>query len=275
MMIDATTPTRKQRPAPRIKGPWAVAATLSLFLIVPTVTYALWAWVSPGFAESNDDATAAAGTLDFASRGTWPRNQFTTFKSLERGPMSAARTNQTYRDFGFHVAPGTQHALNRAAALAGDEASFTEGATREALETLAEQHPDLFYPRFLLGTWHRLQGDAAEAERHFTEAFDRAPAALVRRYTAGGSSQPAADAPVPTLAVGVDQVIDDELDRSVVLVYPFLQTDADGFVYLPVYKTILRLADPAAPSGFTPTEEKPQWFTFYGHVGRLSDAALP
>ncbi len=274
-MTTATTSERKQRPAPRVKGPWAVAATLSLFLIVPTFTYAVWAWVSPGFAESDDDAAAPAGSLDWTERQRWPRNQFTTFKSLERGPMSSARTNETYRDFGFHVSPDTQHAINRAAALARDEAAFPEDSTRAALEELVEQHADLFYPRFVLATWHRLQGHSDEAERYFTESFDRAPAALVRRYTAAdGSGVSAAGVPVPTLAFGVDQVIDDKLDRSVVLVYSFLETDADGFVYVPVYKTILRQADPAASPGLAPVEEKPQWFTFYGHVGRLSDAAL-
>ena len=268
--------TRKQRPAPKVKGSWVVAATLSLFLIVPTVTYVVWSLVSSQFVQHTPETEGAVGSLHWAERRDWPRNQFTLFKSLERGMMSSARTNETYRDFGFHVGPDTQHDLLQAAALARDEAAFPSDAVRLQLEKLAERQPAAFYPRYLLGLWHQENDEPTEADRYFAEAFELAPAALIRRYTTGdGSGDPAADRTVPTIAIGADQVIDDELDRSVVLVYPYLRTDAEGFVYLPVFKSILRQADPQAPPGFAPVDAKPRWFTFYGNVGRLSDAALP
>ena len=267
---------RKERPAPKVKGPWVVAATLSLFVIVPTVTYVVWALVSPTFEERAAESENAIGSLRWAERDEWPRNQFTLFKSLERGMMSSARTNETYRDFGFHVEPEAQRVLLEAAALAREEATFPDEATQADLQRLVEERPELFYPRYLLGLWHQHHGQASEADRLFAEAFERAPAALIRRYTRGGNTDEAAtDRAVPTIAVAADQVVDDRLDRSVVLVYPHLRTDAEGFVYLPVYKTILRLADPQARPGFTAVEAKPQWFTFYGNAGRLSDAAAP
>jgi hypothetical protein len=45
-------------------------------------------------------------------------------------------------------------------------------------------------------------------------------------------------------------------------------------VYVPVYKTILRLTDPSADLPVTPAIEKPLWFTFWGNVGRLRDVVI-
>ncbi len=57
--------------------------------------------------------------------------------------------------------------------------------------------------------------------------------------------------------------------------YPYLETDDQGFIYLPVYKAILRHAVPTPLPGLADTTDKPLWFSFFGQVGRLPDQPLP
>ncbi len=256
-----------ERPGLTIKGGWAVAATLSLFFIVPAVVVAI--------ALATKSEPVVQKPLDWTQRQSWPRSFYTTFKSLERGMMSSARTNEVYKDLGFHIEPAHQLAVIRCMAIAkhSPEAFFTD-LTRQKLEAEIEALPDLFYAHFLLATWHHGRNALDLAETHYQLAFSHAPAALMRHHVLpeGGS---AAGVELPPLAYAADQIVDDELDRSVVLVFPHLTTDAEGFIYLPVYKAILRAEDPALPPGVPDLREKYQWFTFVGRIGRLPDVALP
>ncbi|MEM9915593.1 MAG: hypothetical protein AAF911_11580 [Planctomycetota bacterium] len=255
-----------ERPTLTIKGPWVVAATLSLFLIVPAIVVTI-ALLLPEQDKDNDPFV-------WADRHAWPRTFYTAFKSLERPMMSSARTNEVYKDLGFHIEPGHQLAVIRCMTLAKQPREvFTFDNTRQQLEAEVAERPDLFYGQFLLATWHELAGDPEAAEPYYTAAFRDAPAVLMRHHvTPDGDS--ATDQPIDTLAFAADQIVDDQLDRSVVLVFPHLTTDEDGLVFLPVYKAILRTEDPALPPGVADLREKYQWFTFVGRIGRLPDVTI-
>lgn len=263
--VPATRPA--ERPGLTIKGGWVVAATLSLFLIIPAIVVVI--------ALATKSEPVADQPFDWAERQTWSRTFYTTYKSLERGMMSSARTNETYKDLGFHIEPDHQLAVMRCTALAKQSPpQFFNDATRQKLEAEIEALPDLFYAHFLLATWHQGHNDPFTAEKHLERAFAAAPAALMQHYvTPEGPS--ATSTAVPTLAFAADQIINDQLDRSVVLVFPHLTTDDEGFIYLPVYKAILRAEDPALPPGVPDLREKYQWFTFVGRIGRLPDETLP
>jgi len=262
----ASPPGPAERPGVTVKGGWIVAATLSLFLIIPAIVVVI--------ALATKSEPEPAEPLDWAERQTWPRSFYTTYKSLERGMMSSARTNETYKDLGFQIDPAHQLAVMRCTALAKQpaEAFFTD-ATRQSLEAEIEAMPDLFYAHFLLATWHERDGDPAAAAPHYASAFHHAPAALMRHHVLPGGGS-AAGVELSPLAYAADQIVDDELDRSVVLVFPYLTTDDEGFIYLPVYKAILRAEDPALPAGVPDLREKYQWFTFVGRIGRLPDVTL-
>ena len=263
-----SSPTKPsaERPTLTIKGPWVVAATVSLFLIVPAIVIVI-ALLLP---EQNKDAPP----LNWSERKPWPRTYYTTFKSLERGMMSSARTNEVYKDLGFHIEPGHQLAVIRCMTLAKQPREvFTSDNTRQQLEAEVAERPDLFYGQFLLAIWHELTGAPEAAEPYYTAAFRDAPAVLLRHHvTPDGDS--ATGQPIDPLAFAADQIVDDQLDRSVVLVFPHLTTDEDGLVFLPVYKAILRTEDPALPPGVADLREKYQWFTFVGRIGRLPDVTL-
>ncbi|MEM9883096.1 MAG: hypothetical protein AAF800_09295 [Planctomycetota bacterium] len=272
-MADAnalTPPPTAERPGLTVRGPWVVAATLSLFVIVPAVVVAIALVLPEGGGEEPP--------LDYAERASWPRTFYTAFKSLERGMMSSARTNEVYKDLGFHVAPAEQQAVVRLGALAKQPAeAFFSNGSRSAIEAEVRDRPDLFYGHALLALWHEQHDDPEQAESHWTLAFRHAPAALMRHHTTpgpDGDPVSAAGVPVPPLALVADQIVDDHLDRSLVLVYPHLTSDAEGFVYLPVYKAILRREDPALPPGVPDIQEKYPWFTWVGRIGRLPDVEI-
>ena len=243
--------------------------TLSLFIVVPAAVVGIHLLIT---AEASDQPEPP---LVWAERTTWPRNQFTVFKSLERGQMSSARTNRVhYEKLGLQIAPEDYLVVQQAAELARQPlAGFESSATREALELLTRDAPGQFYPHFLMGTWHRLHDEADAADAAFERAFGLAPAALLRHHV-DARGQTAAHRAAPSVRLIVDRIVDDHRDPSLVLVYPHLQTDAEGFIYLPVFKAILRDALPAPLPGLPDLGEKPMWFSFFGRVGRLPDVTL-
>ena len=89
-----------------------------------------------------------------------------------------------------------------------------------------------------------------------------------------GAGRAAIGVTLPTIRLVADRIVDDHRDPTLVLAYPFLETDADGWVYLPVYKAILREPTIDVRSGLLDSTDKPQWFGWFGQVGRLADVTL-
>ena len=257
-------------PGLTISGPVLVVATLSLFLVVPVVSIGIF-WI----ADRVTDAEQATSPLIWDQRDSWPHNQFTVFKSLERGQMSSARTNKVHQEkLGLQVSAETYLAIQRCAELARlTESDFKDSAVRDQLRKEVTALPDLFYGHYLLGLWHRLEGDDASAEACFTQAFASAPAALIQRHL-DTEGHAAAHRPVADIQLVVDRIVDDRRDPTLELIYPFLQTDREGFVYMPVFKAILRHRKPTPLPGLPDAHEKPQWFSFFGQVGRLPDETV-
>ncbi len=233
-----------------------IVITLGIAVLTPLVTVGVYRVV-----DRPDQGQADAAPLAWDQRAAWPQNQFVAYKSMERGMMSAARTNEKYKDLGFHVDPGEQARLLDLAHLARrDAADFGSSSTLAELDQAVTQTRGHFYAHFLRAAWHRMNHDLDAAQADRVAAFAAASAALITAPALDGSQ---------TLAFGADQVVDDQLDRSLVLVYPFLDADAAGLIHLPVYKAILRRCDPAVPAGVAEVDEHPRWFTWFGAVGRL------
>jgi hypothetical protein len=235
--------------------------TLSLVIIVPAVTFLAYELASR-------DLAGADRPLDWDNRRQWTGLD-TTPVTFRRGMMSSARSGKTFEDFGFHLDAETKKTVQRCAALARKARDgFASDDVRRRLEAHQNDQPELFYPRYLLGTWHRVNGNADKARAHYRAAFERAGAAIVTPYV-DPSGKPATNTAVGTRAVAIDQVINDKLVQDVQLIYPHLQTDEAGRVYLPVFgDTPYRFADPDNPAATQPGTVR-GWFTFPGRVGRV------
>jgi hypothetical protein len=249
-----------------VSGKWLLLATLSLIVIVPALTYLT-------FELASRDVGEAEQPLQWDNRRQWSA-MGTTPVTFRRGMMSSARTGKTFEDFGFYLDAETKKTLQQCAELARQPSQqFASTKIKQQLQDHRDKQPALFYPHYLLGAWHRLNGNPDKADSHYRAAFKRAGAAVIRPYKTAGNT-PAADHSVGTLAIAIDQVINDRLVQDVQLIYPRLRTDDQGQVYLPVFAdTPYRFADPNRPAATQPGTAK-GWFTFPGRVGRVEPVAI-
>lgn len=244
-------------------GRWLVAATLSLFLVVPLFVWALFGLVRPG------GVAPVPEPLAYAEREAWPAFALTP-ESLERGMMSRARTNERYVDLPFDLTADQEAATAACVALAG-RADFLDAAGLDAeLERLAPGAG--FYAEALLALRAAHRGDAAAAGRRWASAFAAAPAAVQQRVIDPGG-EPVPHAGVGTVGFAFDRITEqDTVDPSLRLLYPGVTADARGLWVLPVFKSIFRVTDPpgaepgaAGPGFYAPAAT----LTFPGRVGDL------
>ena len=262
------TPQRKRH----VPGRLIVGFTLSLLLIVPLVTATLAMITEP-------IRTTEVPPLVWADRQEW-RAFDVRYKAMMRGLMSAARTNEKYRDFGFHPTDAQREQARRANALAvrlsaaagSADPAGAAAALLPELEALVAAAPEDFHSRFVLAQAQRITGNTAESEAELTRAFDLAPAALVQRYTLP-TTQLASDYRVDDIVLGIDEVVDDAVQQDFTLRYPALRADDMGQVYLPVPQQILRVVREDAPTG--DNIDATPWFTFPPNIGRLPTEVAP
>ena len=141
-----------------------------------------------------------------------------------------------------HCATDVQHAGADAMMRVFPTAEIAADAKRLFDDVLAE-HPQLFYVRYLLGVWHREQGDES-AMASFDMAFDAADCVVICPVMMlderSGEVVPVAKTRFP---FGVTTKHRTEQGDAFSLWYPAVTTDQQGLVCLPVYREMI--ADPA------------------------------
>ncbi|MGB0767803.1 MAG: hypothetical protein ACPGYV_08840 [Phycisphaeraceae bacterium] len=268
-------PTRRSG---AVRGRYVVFATLSLFFVIPVMTYFVW---------SMTKATPPRTDLDYDERASWFTMDVKS-RPLRYSKFVAAETGKEYKKTDLTIDPDVEQVLHRCASLVQDAAFFENAEAAQTLERFADNRANGFYPAYLLAAWHRENGDDASAERYMRIAFDRADTAIVQRLV-DAKGNPVAGLALPPVAIGYDRVIDGKLDATLVLIYPRPTSEANGFIYLPVYRSAYRLADAALPLGVDPglhptrltllpqpsNGTDPNWFAVPdGAVGRLRDAVV-
>lgn len=262
-----------------ISGKLVLLALLITACLVPFVTWATLRKVERDMAISQPP-------LSWAQRAAWPTPPIKV-TTLERSRLNYGGYHPAvskWKSLDFAVSPGVETMVKRAAALAAvtmpdapaaaDADAFTSDAVRAELEQLAAEHPDEFYPPYLLGSWHRLRGDQEQADAWYEKAFALAPAVIKLRYV-DAADHPMRDLPVGTIEVTCDRVIDDPateveenvLDQTLKLVYPDLVTDKTGSVYLPCFHTVYRMTAWPPPPGYKAQHRVEGWFEFPGRIG--------
>jgi beta-lactamase regulating signal transducer with metallopeptidase domain len=153
-----------------------------------------------------------------------------------------------------------------------DVNQFTVPEVRASLEAILAANPELFYAEYLLGTWHRMNGDNAAADAFLRSAYRHAPVVVIQRYE-DAKGKPIASAPVRHYALECNRVQGGSLDPSLELEYFGLTTDADGCIYLPVYDTVYRRNAMASLDGYDVNYPRLGWFKSRGKVAMLPVAA--
>ncbi len=261
-----------------LSGRWLVVLTLSLFLLVPTITY---------FSFKATLATPARVNLDYDQRAKWFMQPVKP-RPLKYSTFVAAETGKEYKKTDLTIDPEVEKALRQLVYLVQRDDFFENQQTPKRLRPYAEKPVYGFYPAYLLASWYQVNGNTEQFDAWIRVTFDRAEGAIAQKFI-DSDANPVADYRLPPVAIGYDRVTDGKLDATLVLVYPAPISHANGFVYLPTYRSVYRLTDPALPlgvdPGFHPTRltllpqanggSDPNWFSVPdGAVGRLDDAVV-
>lgn len=252
-----------------ISGKWVLLALIGgALIVVPVATWATLRWVESGLIETP--------RLNWHSRERWP-SPTVRWTTVERQGLQLSSDAGRWRELAFnlddHDLAVTEMCLDLARRAEADREAFIEPAVGGTLRQLAGQAGDNFYPHYLLGTWHRLRGDEDLADASYRHAFQLAHGAIKQRYVTP-AGQPVADLAVGTFEIVHARSDGHELDESLVLVYPALVTDADGYVYLPVHETLYRIHRAPEPGAGEAVYDMEQWFDFPDRVGTLRPAVV-
>jgi beta-lactamase regulating signal transducer with metallopeptidase domain len=150
---------------------------------------------------------------------------------------------------------------------------FNQSKTRERLESILEEHPNLFYAQQLLGTWHRDNGDPQLSKRLMNASLNNAPVVLSLRYVSG-NGHPVIGVEIPQLEIELNRVQNHSLDPSLHIKFVNLITDSNGEVHLPVYDTVYRLSSYSYPVGCRAETKSLGWFESKAHNGVLPEVLI-
>lgn len=246
-----------------------------LFLVLTTVlTYALFGWAT---------SRTHVAPLDWSKRAAWASSPVQTaalYKDALSGFFKGDDANGQWRDLQFRLTREQEEAMRDCVRIvrnnmeqAGSADAFKKRAVGQALSQIAKAHPKLSYPQYLLGTWHRLNGDQAAADAAYQKAFALADDVIKQQFT-GPDSKPATHRAVGTFELALGRIVNKNLDDSLHLVYPQLVTDERGFIYLPVPHTVYRIVAEPAPANEKATYPRENWFDVPYRIGTLDPVIL-
>jgi hypothetical protein len=261
-----------------VNGKFILLALVLTACVVPLITWGVLRAVERAMAIDQPP-------LVWAERASWSSPPIKV-ATLEDRPSNYSMRQPTskWKSLDFAVAPEVEAAVHAGAAIAWaadrDPAAWAaDENVGSELAAAAAAQPDFFYPHYLLGSWHRLRGEADAADEHFTRAFALAPAVIKIRYI-DPNDQPMVGLEVGTIEITCDRVFavptdpDDpdsprvnELDQTLKLVYPALETDTMGAVYLPIFHTVYRATNLPQPPGYRAQYRWDGWFQFPGRIG--------
>jgi hypothetical protein len=221
--------------------------------------------------------SASRANLKWAERATWsaPAVIETTLVKPNAANAQYTYNKPRYRDTGFVLTDDNESRALKAVELA-------KSPDFKSLDTLAgivmhTAATNDFYTDFLIAAWHRLHGRDELADTYLQWSVSHAPRILVIQYH-DTQGNPVANLKLDSVEIGCDRVTHEgqTLDQRLVLVFPYLQTDSAGRVYLPVYDTTYRPVHLPQPDGYkasyTPDEG---WFKLAAKLGRIDAAVKP
>ena len=112
---------------------------------------------------------------------------------------------------------------------------------RRDFDAILARRPDFFYAAYLLGCWHRQNGDAETASQYFEQAYTAAPVVLVMSFDlielreSWEQNRPPQVTLINnrTFAHNIDLTYHYGIDDCTVVRYPLLRADENGLVLIP------------------------------------------
>jgi len=253
----------RDHPPQGVPGPVMILGSalgcVALFFIV---------WATLRSVEHHLDASRP--DLAWADRAIWtaPAVIETTLVKPNAANAQYTYNKPRYRDPGFAISAEEEQAV-----LACAEAA-RQWSDQSDVYDIPSPIADTahFYAEYLRATLFSLGDDRnQQAPARYQFAIEKAPNILVIQYT-DTDGNPVANLKLGRVEIGCDRVTHEgqTLDQRLVLVFPHLETDAAGRVYLPVYNTTYRPVNLPQPDGYeityTPDEG---WFKTATRLGTI------
>ncbi len=111
------------------------------------------------------------------------------------------------------------------------------------LEAILDQRDNFFYAEYMLADWHAKFGDKQLSRQYYDRAFKHAPVVLVQKFV-DENGTPIVGYRVQKMEIECVHTAKNEAGYPAIyytkLCFPYMKTDADGCLYLPVYETSYR-----------------------------------
>ena len=245
-------------------GKKVLLLTLVVCAVVPLVAVAVALWLAndlKGVSEGVDERKP----LVWSERGSWQIVRVNPTEIEKREGPKPPFEGRVRRELPFALSEGERDEVGRLS----EAAKRWEGTVDAGLDELADYSGEAFYGDYLRGRYRLRDAGMEEYEEDMRKAFGGAEKVLAVRYVdENGEVLKGQD--VGTVRVICAIKRGGVVDEGVELVFPYEKTDKNGYIYLPVYDTVLRLEGSPSPDGSGGVEyDVVRWFEIPGRVGEV------
>ena len=248
-------------------GKKVLLLTLVVCAVVPLIAVALALWLANDL-KGVSEGVEEVRPLVWEERGSWqvvPVNPTEIEKRAGHKPPFEGRVR---RELPFVIGEGERGEVERLS----EAAEQWEGVLDEEVDEIADYSGEVFYGDYLRG---RYDGKASSliqstnGQKRLGQAFEKAEKVLAVRYE-DENGEVVRGQDIGTVRVICAIKRGGVVDEGVKLVFPYEKTDENGYIYLPVYDTVLRLEGSPSPDGSGGAEyDVVRWFEIPGRVGEV------
>ncbi|QQE11795.1 hypothetical protein JD969_20325 [Planctomycetota bacterium] len=253
--------------------------TLFVCVVVPLVGVVVALWLSNDLKGVSEEGASDFPPLVWEQHENWQTMKVNPTEIVKKPGHKPPFEGRVRRKLPFALSEQQRREIG----VLSSAAERWEQAVDAGLDELADFSGEAFYGDYLRGRYKNQSLRASETAigwqtKSWNNAFEKAEKALVIRYL-DESGEPLISQNIGTVRVICAIKQDGVVDEGVVLVFPYEITDKNGYIYLPVYDTVLRL------EGKLPNQEGEAgnlkgmveydigggvWFEIPGQVGELN-----
>ncbi|WP_432800123.1 hypothetical protein [Poriferisphaera sp. WC338] len=254
-----------------VSGKKVFLLTLLVCVVVPFMGVGVALWYAGGLVGVSAEKTEEVG-FAWGSRRSWPALPVKQTKIEYKPGHKPPFEGRVRRNLDFSInADDLAEIKNSSQAVMDFFVSRQDEAAYSTAMNGIEKEPEqrLFYTDYVQSHLVQLVGNDDElGDRLRKRAFEKAPAAIVLRFV-DASGRPVAGETIEPIEIVCAQVSNRVVDQGVRLLYPAEKTDENGYIYLPVYDTVLRFSRRPEIKGVKVDLGIVRWFEFPGRVGLL------
>ena len=254
--------------------------TILICVLVPLVGVVIALGLSGDLKGVSDGSEWKNEPLVWGEQNRWEVMKVNPTEIVQKPGPRPPFEGRVRKNLDFEISPKELAVIEQVKAENARGENF--GAMLDKLEGISAAG-DMFYINYLAGRTAERRGEHAQGRERLAKAFAGAEKVLrVRFVDDAGIPQKSQD--VGTVRVICVQKRDGIINEDVELIFPNEKTDENGYIYLPVYDSVLRLSQ--TPQGMKPklakknvgeaasSESEKIYFEVPGRVGELDEIVV-